>query len=185
MSNLKKNIRCDVDGVLRNFVGSVYRVLKYYYPDRVPEEQPIHKSWYMSNDYPDFDRQEYYDLIFDVHAEEIFSQADPYDGAIDFLDKLYEIEGHDLLIRTHQNDKTAMVTFDWLLNHGANFDGYFVSKAMDYKNYMNTIIIDDKPDNLFYNSNGILMDRDWNQDIEFPRRACNYQEVLNYVNQLI
>lgn len=185
MNSLRKNIRCDVDGVIRNFAGSVYRVLKKNFPNITPSEQPIHNLWDMSINYPEFDKQEFYNLIFHTLAEDIYFNANPYPGTKEFLEHLYQIEGYDLILRTHQNNETALYTYRWLLSFNYSFNGFFVTKSGDKKDYMNSIIIDDKPDNLLYNHNGILMDRPWNQDSKFSRRAHNYQEVLNYVNQLI
>lgn len=178
-------IRCDIDGVVRNFVSSVYHVLDFHYPEKTPDEEPIHRNWSLHLQYPKFNKSNFYNLVFNKHAEQIFYFAKPYELADEFIKELNNIPNFNLIFRTHQNKKTGLHTHKWILEQGWDFDGLFMSNSKDNKEYIDSIIIDDKPDNIIGKPYGILMDRPWNHNFKYDRRAFNYEDVIKKIRKLI
>lgn len=183
-----KVIRYDVDGIIRNFEKSVYIVLSYYYPNKTPKKQPTNKDWHMDKNYPKIKKADFYNLVFKIHASEIFLTADYYKGAHSFITRLKKIAHKNelkLIARTHQTRKTAKYTYIWLLNKDFYFDGFFSSLGDD-KNFIEGILIDDKVENIKNKEYGILLTRDWNKYWDgCPCRANSYNEVLEKTKSLL
>lgn len=181
-------IRIDIDGVLRNFIDSIYFTLKEKHPKKCPEEKPIITSWDFSKEYPKFNRKKLFNLVFNTYAKEIFYEnAKPY---ADSKSLIYQIRKKfpnlKIILRTHQNKNTVKYTDMWLNKYQIPHDGVFYSDSKINKNLIkNSILIDDKPENIKAIRYGILVTRNWNKSGNFMMRTHNVNDIINYISWLI
>ena len=157
-------IGVDVDGVLRDFVGSLIRVYKRIYPDHEVKE------------ITDFSLNPFFPIgkginkfAFVDHAEEIYSKASAYPGAIESMNTLVESNrerGFRTAIVTSQPTRQMQrLTLHWLHDHGVDYDAiYFTHKKSEVNLF---ILVDDSVDNLEdAGKAGIIpvcIDRSWNR----------------------
>lgn len=175
-----KPIKIDIDGILRDFVGSVYNVLKQVVPNVVPEKEPFIDNWDIHKFYPDIPEQEFYRLVFNTYANEIFSLAKPYPEMLEFMTSIRGM-GYTIFLFTQQSAKTAKPTISWVEKHRVPFD-YFIFTETQSKNILSGSLIDDKPDNITSKSD-IILTRPWNEYFEWKRRASNYDEILTLLEK--
>lgn len=182
----------DCDGVIRKTMDSVYTYLKTFYPDKVPNEKPIHKQWDISVDYPKMVEYckgrdiNFFDMLFNKSAYYVFlTFAKPEDGATDFIKELNKKNGK-VFLSTHQSINGMFATLKWIDKYNFNFDGFNMTGSnIDKNNLKNSILIDDKPKNIkAHGKYSILMDRPWNRDFEYDYRAFDFDDALNCINNL-
>lgn len=75
-----KSLIIDTDGVIRNFLDKTIEVYKRTYPEHQVEEVT---NWALHRFFPIGKRV--YDFIYKEHTVEIFTEANLYEGAIEFL----------------------------------------------------------------------------------------------------
>lgn len=177
-------VSVDVDGVLRDWDGSVYDVLKDIVPLRVPEERPEVFSWNTAQYYPDIPDEEFYDLVFSKHAREVYlEKARAFPGSIAFIKELNELSWTVVVVNTHQpNLPCILYTLEWLSKRGVKWDHFLVSPG-NSKHILESrdhILVDDKPDNLEPRKD-ILFGRPYNEHMDNRGcpRATTYEEVLD------
>jgi 5'(3')-deoxyribonucleotidase len=175
-------IKVDIDGVLRDFVGSVYNHLYSIMPQDVPENEPLITKWDIHEFYPKIRKDEFYRLIFYTYGYEIFSFAKPYPDAWDFMMVLRNL-GVTIVLFTQQTLSNATHTLRWLKKYSIPFD-YFIFTETKDKRLMPGLLLDDKPENMFSGAD-ILLDRPWNQDFTWANRAMNLEDAAMKISKLV
>ncbi len=173
-------ISIDVDGVLRDFVGKLEEVFDRVYPftcDPANWHIPVTKY-----DIAEFFSigDEIHDFAFKDHAREIFLEAKPYPGAMEFMDKLFR--DHTIIIATAQsNTSLIMYTTEWLDLHSIPYHEFYAT-LNGSKNVQADILLDDYTKNLVnfegYGKGAICMDRPWNQDWK-GHRVYTFEEFID------
>lgn len=181
-------IAIDIDGVLRDFVGSVHKqLIKHQLV--VPETpQPKITAWDMHQFYPEIPKEKIYQFIFNSgYTWSIFADAEPYPGAKQFVEDL-EAAGHVVGLVTSQNKNGWRGTVSWMHYTGVSasnihcirFDRGEKSKS----NLGYEVLLDDKPENVqdFIDNGGkaFLFDQPWNQESALPR-VHSYQEFIEKI----
>ena len=152
-------IGVDIDGVLRDFVGSLRFQYRIDYPEaniKKVTEWGIEKFFPMGN--------WIYDYMYKWRPKEIFELADEYDNAVWMMREL-RCAGHDIWILTTQPQGTEKYTLNWL-----------EAKCIEYDHLVFTekkllvdcnIYLDDSPNQLAsLGAAGkwvVAFDRPWNQ----------------------
>jgi len=182
-------VAIDVDGVLRDFVGSLHKCL--IMDGLILENTPMPEitSWGLHQFYPQIEStEEFYDYIFRSESTfNLFSSAPIYKGAKEFMELLEK--GHEVGIITSQNEAGWRATLVWLFAnqitppniHCIRFDLMKADKTIwDYE-----VILDDKPSHVheFLDKDrmGFLLDRPWNQEVDLPR-VFSYGEFIEELN---
>jgi 5'(3')-deoxyribonucleotidase len=213
----EKVLKFDIDGVIRDFVGSFYKTVFCIFPEHLPKERwainlynhkqiikylntPKPMNFFRHDfikhininpnplgitEYGNMDkcfnmtRAEIDKIIYDDYPELVFNNlATPYDGAIEFLNKLDE-QGYKIIFVSHQKPKSASATIDWLEQYNIKYEFFCYSKESDHKYLLgNYPLIDDKPSNLFYDYD-ILFERPWNKSSDWKNRVSSYNELFD------
>jgi 5'(3')-deoxyribonucleotidase len=140
-------IKLDVDGVLRNWNASLIREAKLTYPGiviRYPFE-----NFNIAPSFPaGFDNRQFY---LEERPDAVYTNADAYDGAVEFVNALLMLCPHVWLVTT-QYPKTMYPTIQWIEAHLPASDVPVVfSKEkglIGKQRFAHTILIDDAPHNL-------------------------------------
>ncbi|MFA5216933.1 hypothetical protein [Sulfuricurvum sp.] len=172
----------DVDGVLRDFYGSLERTYLKYYHDHIIKDPP---SFQLHELYPI--GYKIYDFAFEEHAGEVLGFADAYRNAEGFMRMLHKFA--DIVIITSQPTKRAKVfTFAWLqradiLQHVDSVVIVQTNGLLKKHHIGVNYIIDDYPPNLmdFPQSKVIVFDQVWNKGLEWGKRCYSYDEILKYL----
>lgn len=146
--NNRLRIGIDIDGVLRNFGGSVKRNIATNFPEYKDQFQPI-KAWDPTQWIPFWSMERSMSYIFDEEYEDIFLNAEPFRNAekewID-LKTWAESNGHKLLAISAQTEPCIPITNMWLGKYGFDFREIHYT---DEKWKVNcNILVDDYPVNL-------------------------------------
>jgi len=160
----KIRVLIDLDGVVRDFVGSLTKIYKYHYPDH--DVQPI-VSRRLEDFFPIGDQ--IYKFVKSEQIEKIMADADAYPGALDALDKWKD--KFDIVIVTSQPDFSRAATYMWIGKNDIPTNEvhvtYYKSEIDGYA------LLDDFIDNLVeFQSTGrlaVCFDQPWNRDWEGPR----------------
>ena len=160
----KPRVLIDLDGVIRDFVGSLIRVYKKEYPDH--EVLPI-RSRKLEDFFPI--GRDIYRFIESGYLNEIMENADPYPGAIETLFK-WQSE-FDIVIVTAQPEQSRASTFKWIGKNDLPTNEVIITY---YKSEIPGIaLLDDFIDNLEeFKKTGrfaVCMDQPWNQHWSGPR----------------
>lgn len=168
----------DIDGVLRDFMGQLTKIYKEKYPTHQikPQTQYELAPSFLIGD-------EIYKFSFETYANEILGFAQPYDGALEFLDELKNhFDQHVVLISYQPTDLTKIITKGWLIRNKVPYDEFYLAKekwrvACD-------LYLDDYTKNLEelkdHGKFAICMDRPWNQDWK-DERIFKYEELHRYL----
>jgi len=140
-------IKVDVDGVLRNWNASLIREFKRVYPE-AQVEYPF-KDFQIAPSFPLWaNSKEFY--LYDVPYS-IYRDADPYVGAVEFIQTLTKRYPNVWLVTT-QYKNTMFPTIEWIEAWmPATSVPVVFSKdkgAVGRDKFENTILIDDAPHNL-------------------------------------
>lgn len=177
---MKKKILLDVDSVLRNMVDKAIQVYNCFYDSN---------SNLIHSDIVDYDFRKQMPLIADLnqffkaHAENVFYNARPYDGAIDFVKNLKK-DGHDIHIVTNQLPGTEKYTLEWLMENQVPYKSLHFAKDKTILN--GDMLIDDYVSNLEKCTNGvtpICVNQPWNQQWE-GIRMYNYEQLRGYIRHM-
>lgn len=176
----------DVDGIIRNFDKSLKQVYLREYPDHDVKHT---NDWALHKFYPI--GEDIYNFAFEDNAVEIFHDADPYEGALWFVEQLgkhYEV----VCVTSQPSSEVMMITFDWLHKHG--FDqsiSHYMFKHTEgdfTKGHIRLdVLIDDYVDNLkkaeSFGVMGVGIERSWNKG-KWDPLFKDYEEVLNFLEKL-
>lgn len=132
----------DVDGTMNNFGEGFNNLYKKYFPDKTPE--PVDDwYWYRRMDYNGCDPDEW----FDDHKHEICQISQPYQDAIETVNKAYNYIkslGGDMIVVTFQpTEKSIEETKNWLDRFGVLRDDIVFSRSARQKWDHADIMIDD------------------------------------------
>ena len=172
-------IGVDVDGVPRDFVGSLQRQYAVDFPDHVMS--PV-TQWDLHHFFPI--GKAIYPYAFDTRAKEIFEGADPYPGAYAAMIALKE-RGHEIVYVTTQPRGKEVHTINWLLKHNFPYDGLVITGIKDIANC--DVYIDDGPHNVkVLQATGkevVIYDQPWNR-LSLGDRVYSLQQFLDIVDGL-
>lgn len=171
---MKFVIGVDIDGVLRNFDGSLARVYKAHYPEHVVREV---SDWDIHKFYPIGD--DIYRFAFEEHGNEILLEADPYQGAEWFIHEL-EGRGHRVIFVTTQPANLRHPTLSWLALNG--FNDQQVCFLSDKGLARVDILLDDHIKNLRsvkLDTIPVAFDRPWNSSWDGERVHSFTQFIYN------
>lgn len=170
-------IALDVDGVLRDFNGSLDRVYRKWNPTHGPSIEPY--EWDLSASYPEC--VDINKFAFVEHAKEIFSEAEPYPGAVHFANRLYR--DHNVVITTMQFEAMRPVLLDWLQRHRIPYHSLMFTREKYLVDA--DVLIDDNPEFLMdwvreTGKPAIQMLRSWNAVLNNAKyiRCLTYQDII-------
>lgn len=171
-----ERVLIDLDGVIRDFVGSLTRVYKTHYPD--DEVLPI-VSRRLEEFFPIGDK--IYQFVKEGLINQIMEEADPYPGAIEALNKWND--RFEIVIVTSQPDFSRDSTYIWVGKHKIPTNEVHITYyKSDIKGFA---LLDDFVDNLQeFQETGrlaVCLDQPWNQSWKGPR-VQSVEEFFNYIN---
>lgn len=160
----KTRVLIDLDGVVRDFIGSLIRVYRREYPDH--QVLPVN-SRRLEDFFPI--GEEIYKFMEHGFIDEIMQEAQAYPGALEALNR-WQNE-FEIVIVTAQPDEIRGATYIWIgknnLPSSEIHISYFKSEIEGY------VLLDDFIDNLeeFSNSGrlAVCLDQPWNQNWKGPR----------------
>lgn len=157
---IKPRALIDVDGVLRDFVGSLKQIYLQQYPDHVIRE-PI-TSRALEDFFPIGNA--IYQFMDEHYATEILRDAPAYPGAIEALQKWDE--KFEIVIATAQPPEGRAPTLEWLGKHGV--PAKEVHMIYDKYQLMGAALLDDFSHNLqaFHDTGrmAVCLAQPWNSD---------------------
>ena len=177
---MKDTIMIDIDGVMRNMAIKAIQTYQCFYD---PHTKLTH------DDITAYDFRNVMPMIKDLgeffiqHANNLFYEAPPYPGAIEFVKDLKK-DGYNISIVTHQLKETERYTLGWITEHHMPYDSIHFSK--DKSMVKGKLLIDDCVDNLekcVNNSLVVCLNQPWNQDWKGDR-VNSYDELGTYVRNL-
>lgn len=181
------NIGIDVDGVLRDFVNSFFKVYCREFKLDI-NTVPLSTDWGIYKNVG-ISEERFNQIVYESElSHEIMFNALPYEGAIDQQRDLYfwaKELGHTVSIITHQKGLAYIPTINWLDSNGVLFDSLHFTK---HKNLVKCdYILDDAPKfiSLFANEStvAVYQDRSWNQNIS-GYRVNNIAEYLQLIKDM-
>ena len=193
-------IGIDVDGVLRDFCGSLVKVVKENYPQYLKDEfkpdiEPsldggMITEWYLANNFS-CTKEDLQEIYWNKYANEIMGNGDPMYGAIKKMYDLFdwaEQNNHSLVCVTSQKPHARHYTLSWLGKYGLNFDTVYFRKGSQKPDVQIDYLVDDSPNNFNYwikkrgmQEGFILMDAPYNQHIKSNYRIKGLDEVQGII----
>lgn len=168
LSDGKTVIGVDVDGVLRDFRGSVDRQYGKIHPDSPINHE--HRDYSLAERYPAETSNYIGNFVFRAFAREIFLGADIIPGAERFFDRLLMNKAFHVGIITSQSRITGPLTLEWLGRNGFNPAFVHIVPFRESKAHVDDrvdILIDDKIENLIdFEASGrraICFAQEWNE----------------------
>jgi 5'(3')-deoxyribonucleotidase len=182
-----KRIGIDIDDVIRDFIGTVYKVYLEIYPEHKNKIKPIN-GWSMTETFPI--GEAIYDFIFDKYAKRIFYEdATVLPSAGEGLDELAEM-GYDLIVITSQRPKCVQYTRLFLDYYEFPIsETYILEMDNDFKIKNKSdipvdIMIDDNHDTImeFYNRGIeiVCQARPWNKKHHSEYKTLGIPIVNNF-----
>lgn len=178
----------DVDGVMYGFTHSwitAPTTVAYMAKKGIPQpDDPEFHTW---NDFErmGFTLEDFLTTVrLGVDDGYIFRVGEPFEGCVDVINALKD-EGHTIHIITHRDwgEKTIVNTMDWFHEYQIPFDTF--TFAEDKTIVGVDLLLDDRDKNYEESiKQGIpcvLMDRDWNQHVQFAPRVADWYEFYSYV----
>lgn len=148
----------DLDGVIRNFVGSLERVYTREFPTH--KIQPI-TSRRLEDFFPIAEK--IYDFMENGHIKEIMEDADAYPGAIEALEKWKN--KFEIVIATAQPDLSRSATIVWIGKNHIPTNEIAITYHKDQLNGL--ALLDDFTENLeSFAATGrlaVCLDQPWNK----------------------
>ena len=189
-------IGIDVDGVLRDFCGSLVNVVKEKYPHYLkdefkPEVEPsldggMITEWYLANNFS-CTKKELQQIYWKDHAHTIMGDGQPMYGAIKKMYDLFDWadeNGHTLVCVTSQKAEARHHTLTWLGKYGMNFDTVYFRRGREKWKVDVDYLVDDSPNNFnaWIEGRGmeegfILMDAPYNQHLKSNFRIKGLDQV--------
>jgi len=160
----KSRVIIDVDGVLRDFITSLMMVYLREYPEHdvsLITSRKLHENFPIG--------EKVYEFMDETFAWEILTEAPPFPGAIEALQKWHQ--KFNIVIATNQPPLGKAPTLVWLGTHHVPSDEIHITA--DKHLLPGVAILDDFVDNLDkFASTGrlaVCMDRPWNKHWKGPR----------------
>jgi hypothetical protein len=158
----KEVILLDVDGVLRDLMRYCCMIYKRGIDPQSTATPKDIVEWDFDPVFPKLPQA--HKVFFGPYAEELFSEAEPYDPA--FAQCVAELkEGNELIIATDQFNGNGIYTLGWLDRYKVPYDGIFISPNKTL--IKGTVALDDRLKTLnMYKDAGIYavcMNRPWNE----------------------
>jgi 5'(3')-deoxyribonucleotidase len=142
-------LKVDIDGVLRDWNHSLIRVYKQAHPNA--KVQYPFADWNIS---PFFPKEPNIDAFYRSvpYAEDVYLNAEPYKGAIDFIEELVRIYPNVWLVST-QFPFTTHPTIGWVEKNIPSAHNLPIVFSKDKGSigrgkFVETVLIDDAPHNL-------------------------------------
>ena len=165
-------IGIDCDGVLRDLIADIIKLIKEKYP-KYTEEILIPESWNWEDWLPFWTEEQAEKFIFEDNSEKLFGKdSTPINEALEDWDKVnsWATEfGHKLILVSAQREHCKKITREFLDKNNFNFDEYhFLGEkwSVDVD-----VLVDDSPEQLqtfskksIANGQPICMKRTWNRD---------------------
>ncbi|GAB4376299.1 MAG: hypothetical protein Kow0042_22460 [Calditrichia bacterium] len=162
--NEKERVLIDLDGVTRDFIGSLIRFYKQEYPDHHIEEVNSRRL-------EDFFQigEEIYKFMEAGRIEQIMEEAEPYPGALEALN--YWQKQFEIIVVTAQPEVSRAATYRWIGKHNIPTNEVHITY---YKSRIPGIaLLDDFVDNLeeFAETGrlAVCLDQPWNREWKGPR----------------
>tara|TARA_Y100001938_G_scaffold127516_1_gene180454 strand:- start:819 stop:1418 length:600 start_codon:yes stop_codon:yes gene_type:complete len=195
-------IGIDVDGVLRDFCGSLVDVIKEKYPHYLkdefkPEVEPsldggMITEWYLANNF-NCSKKELQDIYWKNHPDKIMANGAPMYGAVKKMYDLFEWaeeNDHTLVCITSQKSFARHHTLYWLGKYGMDFDTVYFRRGREKWKVDVDYLVDDSPNNFDAWKKGrgmeegfILMDAPYNQHIDSKYRIYALDEVVKIIEK--
>lgn len=177
----RPRVLIDLDGVVRDFVGSLIRAYKKVYPEH--EVKPVN-SRRLEDFFPI--GTGIYDFIKDGRIDEIMADADAYPGAVEALHRWKE--DFEIVVVTAQLPISRAATYMWIGKNDIPANEVHIS--FHKSELPGFALLDDFIDNLEeFRATGrlaVCLDQPWNKDWDGPR-VKNVDEffrlVLDVVNR--
>jgi 5'(3')-deoxyribonucleotidase len=155
----KIRVLIDLDGVVRDFVGSLIRVYNRVHPDH--QVKPVN-SRKLEDFFPI--GPAIYNFMEPGFAEEIIENAHPLPGAVEAL-KRWKNE-YEIVIVTSQPDNIRALTYNWIGKYDLPTNEVHITYQKS--TIAGLVLLDDFTDNLQeFADNGrlaVCMDQPWNKD---------------------
>ena len=197
---MSRKIGIDVDGVLRDFCGTLVDVVKREYPHYLkenfdPQVEPsvdggIVTDWYLANNF-NCTKEDLQQIYWYDHAHTVMGNGWPMVGAIKRMYDLFDWadeQGHEVCCITSQRPHARVYTLTWLGRYGMNFETVYFRRGKDKWKVNVDYLVDDSPNNYNYWKKGrgmeegfILMDAVYNQHINSSYRIKSLDEVQNII----
>jgi len=155
---MKKTIKLDVDGVLRDVVTPLLEIYNDTYKDNVKHDDII--EWDISK-FLKYDAK--YNNMFAEYPEHIFRDGKLYNPNTSRILRELQTE-YNIHITTHQFKGLEIYTVEWLYKHKIPYD--YLSFAKDKTRIRGDFLIDDGEHNLNTSlsfEEAICFDQPWNQ----------------------
>ncbi len=162
--NVNPRVLIDLDGVVRDFVGSLIKVYNRIHPDH--EVLPVN-SRRLEDFFPL--GEGIYKFMEPGYIEEIIQDARPYPGAMEALNR-WKMD-FDIVIVTAQPEISKASTYIWIGKHDVPTNEVHISYTKHFID--GCALLDDFTDNLedFADTGrlGVCLDQPWNQSWKGPR----------------
>ena len=167
-------VAVDVDGVLRDFTGSLAKVYKEYYPEH--EVQPV-TEWGIERFFPI--GRDIYRFAFEEHVERIFYDADIFPKALEFMTEL--CKKHKVVICTSQPKGKEWITLKWLEKHKIPYHAIVFTN--DKSIVHADVLLDDATHNLdAFKGLSVAYSQPWNRRWD-GFRVHSYHDLLQFLNR--
>ena len=170
-------IGIDIDGVIRDFVNKTEEVYFREYPSHKLIRRDVFdiSLWFPIG-------KEIYKFAFETYSKEIFTQAQLYENAFDFMVKLHK-DNFVILVTNQLTRNLEELTKEWLEIKKISYDELIFTK--DKSEFIGDYLLDDCTANLEKirqekNSIPVCFDRPWNQDWK-GFRVKSYNEFLELI----
>ena len=175
----KPRVLIDLDGVTRDFIGSLVEAYKKEFPRHQVKQV---NSRHLENFFPI--KEEIYKFMGAGYIEEIMENAAPFSGAIEALNRW--ASEFEIVIVTAQPEASRSSTFTWIGKHKIPTNEVHISY---YKSEIDGIaLLDDFVDNLEdFAATGrlaVCLDQPWNQRWKGPR-VHSIEEFFEYVKDVL
>lgn len=162
----RRRVIIDVDGVLRDFIGSLTRV----YQREFPGQQVLPVTSRRLEDFFPIGGG-IYDFMDRRHVEEIMEEADAYPGAVESLQRWQAV--YDIIVATAQPPLGWFPTLIWLGRHKVPCRE--VHLIQEKERLVADAMLDDFVENLVNFAAGgrlaVCLEQPWNRDWQGPRVA--------------
>lgn len=173
-------IGVDEDGILRQFHQHLEQTYDKYYPNN--GRLPI-TGWDLTKFFPI--EKEIWKFIYRDHSEEIFMNAPPYKGMVNFMYWLNErFTVH--IITAQPDPKSEKYAKQWLIKNNINFESFYCTFQKELLSY--NIMIEDSPIMIprikKEGKNVIRIVRPWNTPVKGVPSVRNIRELKFKINEL-
>jgi len=188
MAKNKIRVGIDIDGVLRDFSGTLYKYMKDNYPESIVKD--CIDDWNMENCFEGWSKKDLQNLYWNKCPEIFFRDASPVFGAIFQMWDLFKWEKKKIKFVCVSSQRTpgTQHSLYWLGDHGLEFRELHFVQASDKWKVDIDWLVDDSPINYESwvkgrgdDSKFILMDNPYNKDISPLYRIKELKEIKDII----